>query len=121
MKRAKRCTPRVTTSCSSGRSTDNSMRRVWLISMTVVGLAASAQAATPAKPDYGDEAKKPGVALAALEAPKKKLGPAELAAFVDAAIQRRLDEKKLTAAPRSDDAEFMRRAALDVAGVIPAA
>lgn len=71
-------------------------------------------------PQYGDDSK-PRVGLLPLTAPARKLTPAELAKFIDAAIDRRLTEKKLTAAPVADDAEFLRRASLDVAGVIPTA
>lgn len=98
------------------------MQRRMLFSMLIVGGAyASAAAETPSKLEYGSAEKKPNVALAPLEAAKKKLDAKQVAKFIDAAIQRRLADKKLTAAPKSDDAEFLRRAALDVAGVIPSA
>lgn len=98
-----------------------------LIVGTTTALAASPKkpdsAAEPesANPEYGSDAKRPEVALARLTAPAKKLDPAELAAFVDAAIERRLSEKQLEPAPPADDAEFLRRVSLDVAGVIPTA
>lgn len=100
------------------------MRLKIFLTMLLVALATgSLRAETPASsiPQYGKESDKPLVGLPPLAAPKKKSTPAELAKFIDAAIDRRLAEKKVVAAPLTDDAEFLRRASLDVAGVIPSA
>jgi hypothetical protein len=48
-----------------------------------------------------------------------KPDPAALARKIDQAIDKRLAAEKVSASPRADDAEFLRRAALDITGVIP--
>src|SRR5262245_58679861 len=53
-----------------------------------------------------------GLPAAAADAP-------ELARKIDQAIQQRLDETKVPASPRADDAEFLRRVYLDITGRIP--
>src|SRR5262249_48474741 len=45
--------------------------------------------------------------------------PAAVAADVDAAIDRKLAEARVPPSPPADDAEFLRRVYLDLAGVIP--
>ena len=47
--------------------------------------------------------------------------PAAVAAAIDRAVDARLAQEKLPASPRADDAEFLRRAYLDVTGRIPTA
>ena len=47
------------------------------------------------------------------------LVPEELARIIDKQINARLDQEKVPASPRSDDAEFMRRVYLDILGIIP--
>lgn len=47
--------------------------------------------------------------------------PAEVAQQIDRAILTRLGEKKITASPPADDAEFLRRVHLDLAGKPPTA
>ncbi|HKI30628.1 MAG TPA: DUF1549 and DUF1553 domain-containing protein [Gemmataceae bacterium] len=46
---------------------------------------------------------------------------AKLAHCIDRDIEQKLAAEKVAASPRADDAEFLRRAALDVTGVIPPA
>jgi hypothetical protein len=59
------------------------------------------------------------LALAGAAAAGDKPDPAALARKIDQAIDRRLAAEKVPASPRADDAEFLRRAALDITGVIP--
>ncbi|MGL4423197.1 MAG: DUF1549 domain-containing protein, partial [Gemmataceae bacterium] len=47
--------------------------------------------------------------------------PAVVAQFIDSQIQIQLDADKEERAPRSGDAEFLRRVSLDITGVIPTA
>lgn len=100
------------------------MRLRTLLTMLLVAITAVAPSSADDKPStipqYGDDSQ-PRIGLPPLVLPKRKSTPAELAKFIDAAIDRRLQEKKLTAAPPADDAEFLRRASLDVTGVIPTA
>lgn len=53
--------------------------------------------------------------------PTKVVDSAGLAAFIDQQIDAQLAEAKVKPAPRSDDAEFLRRAYLDLTGVVPPA
>jgi hypothetical protein len=46
---------------------------------------------------------------------------AEMARHIDRAIEQKLTAEKVPPSPRADDAEFLRRAALDITGVIPSA
>jgi len=48
-----------------------------------------------------------------------QIDAAALAKIIDEQIQKQLAGEKLTASPRSDDAEFLRRVYLDLVGVIP--
>jgi len=50
-----------------------------------------------------------------------RLDAPTLTALIDQAIQARLSSEKVTPAPPADDAEFLRRAYLDITGVIPPA
>jgi hypothetical protein len=54
------------------------------------------------------------------ETPRKLDAPA-LARLIDKSILERLSQEKVTPAPLADDAEFLRRAYLDITGVIPPA
>lgn len=62
-----------------------------------------------------------GVFAQSEKAPQKQSDPVALARGIDAAIQKQLELKKLPVSPRTDDAEFLRRVSLDIAGVIPTA
>src|SRR4051812_49368365 len=65
-----------------------------------------------------------GAALAG-DVPRKEaaggLDAPALTSLIDKAIQDRLSAEKATPVPLADDAEFLRRAYLDIAGVIPPA
>jgi hypothetical protein len=76
-------------------------------------------APTPAKP--ADPAVKPAAKpVATLSVPTTK-DAAALAKVIDAEVNRKLAEAKLTASARATDEEFLRRAYLDITGVIPSA
>lgn len=49
----------------------------------------------------------------------QRLDAATLARLIDAHIEKRLKVEKIPTSPRTDDAEFLRRAYLDIHGVIP--
>src|SRR5262245_14813494 len=51
----------------------------------------------------------------------QKLDHVALAKFIDEQITKTLANEKITASPKSDDAEFIRRVYLDLVGVIPPA
>ena len=79
--------------------------------------------AIPAKP--GDPAEKPAdkpaaKPVAVIPTPDAKDAVA-LAKMIDAEINRKLADAKLTPSARSTDEEFLRRAYLDITGVIPTA
>jgi hypothetical protein len=61
--------------------------------------------------------------LAVAKAPgaSAKLDAAALSQFIDQQMKLRLDGEGIKPSPRCDDAEFLRRAYLDIAGVIPPA
>ncbi|HEX8912861.1 MAG TPA: DUF1549 domain-containing protein [Humisphaera sp.] len=52
---------------------------------------------------------------------RKPLPPAEVARLIDRDVSAKLDAAKVPASPRADDAEFLRRASLDLIGKPPAA
>ncbi|WP_439630399.1 DUF1549 domain-containing protein [Gemmata sp.] len=75
-------------------------------------------------PGEGVAAAAPGAVeggAAAARGPAAKRGVAATAKAVDDAIDAALARAKVPAAPAADDAEFLRRAYLDLAGVIPTA
>jgi hypothetical protein len=83
----------------------------------ISGLVFSAVFATLASPGLAQE-KKPGkTAPAAL--PGTDRDPAPVAAAIDRKIDRRLVAAGVPASPAANDAEFLRRAFLDLAGTIP--
>src|SRR5262245_36687176 len=51
----------------------------------------------------------------------KKMDHAALAMLIDQQVRQRLTAEKVAPAPLADDAEFLRRVHLDLAGVIPSA
>jgi hypothetical protein len=59
------------------------------------------------------------VLLAGGSAPAAPPDPARLAERIDAYLDARLKAERVTPAPRADDAEFLRRAYLDITGRIP--
>ncbi len=77
--------------------------------------AAADAAAAKAKAD----AAKAKAASASKPAARKD--PAALAALIDGQIDRKLADGKVVASPLCTDAEFLRRASLDITGVIPTA
>ncbi|MBM4067479.1 MAG: DUF1549 domain-containing protein [Planctomycetes bacterium] len=66
-------------------------------------------------------AKKPGVAKskAVKSAPAARMDAAALARLIDQQVNSRLEAEGVQASPRADDGEFLRRAYLDLVGVIP--
>src|SRR5262245_22268535 len=53
--------------------------------------------------------------------PQKGKAPAAVAAEIDRLVAKQCTEAKVPASPRADDAEFLRRATLDITGRIPTA
>ena len=76
----------------------------WRFSLVILGLAILS-GRVPAGPDKA--------------APPPVLNAAELAGHIDRLIDRRLAERKVPPAPLTDDAAFIRRVFLDLAGRIP--
>ncbi|MBP3956613.1 DUF1549 domain-containing protein [Gemmata sp. G18] len=73
------------------------------------------------KPEVKPVAEKPTTpTLPTLATPKAKDAVA-LAKIIDTEINRQLADAKLTASTQSSDEEFLRRASLDITGVIPSA
>jgi hypothetical protein len=72
-----------------------------------------------AVPGYGRAAAPPDLARAKEE--RARRDAVQLARQIDQALEQRLRSEKVTASPRADDAEFMRRVYLDLTGRIPPA
>jgi hypothetical protein len=71
----------------------------------------------PAEPEV-----KPAVKAAPSETqPPKPMDATAVAKFIDVEINRQLAAENVPASPRSSDAEFIRRASLDITGVVPSA
>lgn len=66
-----------------------------------------------------DSAKTPAAELGPIPGAGKKLDALALARIIDQETGRRLASEKIKASPLADDAEFLRRAYLDLVGVIP--
>src|SRR5262249_32964759 len=93
------------------RSMNTCNRSVAILAMTtlaLVVLGTGSAAEKDAKPD------KPARTVATLDV-------AALVQRIDRAIQEKLDPEKMPASPLANDAEFLRRVYLDLAGVIPPA
>ena len=94
-------------------------RTKWLASMTGP-LAALVMALLPAANGLGDETCRPPAATAARPAAQVEPISAEaLAARMDATFAADWQAAEITPAPRTTDAEFMRRVYLDITGKIP--
>lgn len=61
----------------------------------------------------------PGIESSAAAAPETLLTASELAEQIDQQVAKSLAAKQIPVSPPADDAEFLRRVHLDVAGVIP--
>ena len=86
--------------------------------VSLEGKDAAKPAPTPTKPKGQDKGREPAATLPAR--PAKVVVPPTLdAAAVDALVEKSLAEAKVAPAPPCGDEEFIRRAFLDVAGVLP--
>jgi hypothetical protein len=83
-----------------------------LLAGTATAPAAAAPGKAPGRADAAQVGRVPAGA---------KLDSAALARHIDQVIGRRAAAEKVTLSPRADDAEFLRRAYLDITGVIPTA
>jgi hypothetical protein len=90
------------------------------VALTSVALAPAADKTDPSKPAYDSD--KPTAAKPALKPSlTAKLDAGALANYIDQAIDQRLAADKVAPSPPADDAEFLRRAYLDLVGHIPTA
>ncbi|MFM8274591.1 MAG: DUF1549 domain-containing protein, partial [Gemmata sp.] len=79
------------------------------------------EAAKPADPVAKPEPVKPVAPPVLNVATPKNKDAAALAKVIDAEVNKRLADAKLTASARSTDEEFLRRVSVDIIGVIPTA
>ena len=84
------------------------------------GLLQAAEKKDDAKPKYASDASKTDRPVLKPSLAGKLDAPA-LAKYIDQAIDQRLAAEKVAPSPRADDAEFLRRVYLDLAGHIPPA
>ncbi len=80
---------------------------------------AAAEAAAAQKPTPTPSTKAPDKSDTVKSAPARPAG--DVAQLIDEHIARKLAEAKVSPGPRASDAEFLRRAYLDLTGVIPTA
>jgi hypothetical protein len=83
--------------------------------------AAKAAAVPPARPVALDAFLKPSRPLPTAAAVPTKKDAAALAKLIDAEVTHKLAAAKVAPSPRCSDEEFLRRAHLDITGVIPTA
>jgi Protein of unknown function (DUF1549)/Protein of unknown function (DUF1553) len=104
----------------------------FLAAQTPVDLAAQDAAkvqkkgANKKKADFNDTTplpapEKPANRTSLETRPSNPMNVQAVAAFIDSEIDKQLNAAKIASSPRSSDAEFIRRAALDITGTIPSA
>jgi hypothetical protein len=98
----------------------NKKAKAALEALKAAKAAREAEAAREADAAKAAETPRPAD-LAKPSAPAATKDPAALARLIDAHIDRRLAEAKVSPAPPASDDEFLRRAYLDLTGVIPPA
>jgi hypothetical protein len=103
-----------------------------LLSLTLLPAATLAVGGAPPETDLDQHVEKEAKAYGSAPSTKKLPPPlkvtanaarptAEIAAKIDAILDVKLAAEKIPASPQASDAEFLRRAYLDIVGVIPSA